>query len=131
MILNFYLEIFFLHENCPVLPLKTSWRGFLVIPLITLVSNRWSPSWTNSNTPAMGQRTGTGSFSARFKTLLVWTRNNIVLTDHDIVFPGNIIGKLYPGTYCVEIILGKHNTLTKPVKEKYLRINFGHFLLTP
>ena len=26
------LEIFFLHENCPVLPLYTSCRGFFVIP---------------------------------------------------------------------------------------------------
>ena len=84
----FHLEIFFLQENCPVIPLQMLWRGFLVmplmklslqkllngdcliLPLITLVWNWWSPSWTNSKAPATGQRTGTGSFSKEIITLL-------------------------------------------------------------
>merc|ERR1712214_220309 len=88
------LEIFFLHENCPVLPLYTSCRGFFVIPLITLVSKRWSPSCTNSKAPATGHLTGTGSFSANI--ILSHTKYFLTksLTYHDVVFPGCLVGEL-------------------------------------
>ena len=44
--------------------------------------------------------------------IFLW--NPVFLTDHNVIFPGLLVGELDPGADCVEVVKDHHDPLTEP-----------------